>query len=90
MARQYGKYASRKFWFSVGTSLLIFSAGLVAAYVTGFRTTLESVIAGLLGALGIYTGSSVGAKYVAGKLGIPEEGDEKPTKAKSKKDTSED
>lgn len=88
MAR-YSKYASRKLWYSVGTSLLIFSAGLVAAYVTGFRTTLESVIAGLLGALGIYTGSSVGAKYVAGKTGMAEDADDKPAK-KSKKESAED
>ncbi len=87
MAIRYGKYSSRKFWFSVGTSVLIFLCGLVAAYIAGFRSALEVVVGGLLGALGIYTGSSVGAKYVAGKTGqIPDDEGPMPEKKDPPKD----
>lgn len=88
MAR-YTKFSSRKLWFSVATSGMVFLSGLVAAYVAGFRSGLEIVVGGLLGVLGIYTGSSVGAKYVAGKMGQnPEDGEDTPKKA-TKKDKAE-
>lgn len=64
-----GGYASRKLWFSVGTSVGILAVGMVAAFLPAFRPSLEVVVGGLLGVLAIYSGANVGGKLAIGKAG---------------------
>ena len=65
-----GGYASRKFWFSVYTSALIFVSGALASTQTFklLAPQLNVIVGGLLGALAIYCGANVGAKHVIGKF----------------------
>lgn len=78
MARRESKYASRKFWFGVGTSVLIFLCGICVAEIPGFRSGLETLIGGLLGAYAIYSGSNVGAQYLGAKVAKAVEEEEEP------------
>ena len=59
-----GGVKSRKMWFAVGTALLILAGALLAAKYPAFATNYEIFVGGQLGALAIYSGSNVGAKYV--------------------------
>ena len=62
-----GNFISRKLWFSIGTSVLIFIGGILAGVWKLFDTHYESMISGLLGVLGLYLGSNVSSKYITGK-----------------------
>lgn len=62
-----GGMKSRKFWFAIGTSALLFVGGLVAASCPAFGANYETLTGGLLGVLAIYLGGNVGAKYVLKK-----------------------
>lgn len=62
-----GGYASRKFWLTVATSGSIIALGALAALHPVFGPNLDTVVGGLLGALAIYMGANVGAKYTIGK-----------------------
>ena len=61
-------FLSRKFWYSVGTSLAVLGVGLLAAYWPPFRTNLEAVIGGLIGVLALYSGSNITNKWVNRKI----------------------
>lgn len=65
-----GGFASRKLWFAVGTSVLVFASGILAAYFPAFRPGLETVVGGELGALALYLGGNVGTKFALAKTGI--------------------
>jgi membrane protein DedA with SNARE-associated domain len=62
-----GGYKSRKFWFSVGTSLLIVFCGIVAAKMPLFAANLQTIIGGVMGCLAAYIGGNVTAQHVLGK-----------------------
>lgn len=62
-----GGYSSRKLWYAIGTSLLIFGAGLLSAFVPAFRSGLETIVGGLVGALAVYAGANVSSRWVTGK-----------------------
>ena len=62
-----GGYASRKLWYSIGTSTGIMLAGVLAAVYPAFRPSLETVVGGLLGTLAVYSGANVGGKLASGK-----------------------
>jgi membrane protein DedA with SNARE-associated domain len=63
-----GGVKSRKLWYSVGTSVLIFGAGLIAARWTAFQPSLATIVGGLLGALSLFIGGNVAGKHVLGKV----------------------
>jgi hypothetical protein len=73
-----GGYASRKLWYAIGTSVFIVSVGMLAAFVPLFRSSLETVVGGLVGTLAIYAGANVTGKLAIGKAnsysGMPYEG----------------
>lgn len=62
-----GGYASRKFWFSVGTSCAIAIAGLGCAKWPALVGVYPMYIGGMLAVLGAYCGANIGAKVVTGK-----------------------
>lgn len=62
-----GGYASRKFWLSCATMLLLFLGALVAAKYAGMAGVYPELIGGLLAVLATYCGANIGAKVVTGK-----------------------
>jgi hypothetical protein len=62
-----GGVKSRKMWFAVGTAVLILCGGLLSAHYPAFAANYEVFVGGQLGALAIYSGSNVGAKFVGGR-----------------------
>ena len=75
--RRDGGYASRKFWFAVGTAVLIFLGGILSGVWQLFGPHYETMISGLCGVLGLYLGGNVAAthvtlKHLAGKQ-LPEQ-----------------
>lgn len=65
-----GGYASRKFWFSVGTSAAVVVCAALAARFPSFGGYLGTTDNALLWCLAIYAGGNVAAKGVLGKFGI--------------------
>lgn len=59
-----GGVKSRKLWFSLATSVLIFAGAWIATSNEAFRATYDAMVGGLLGSLGLYMGANVGAKHV--------------------------
>lgn len=62
-----GGYASRKLWYSVGTSIAIVVVGTFSGFWPPFRPGLETVVGGLLGVLALYLGGNVSNKWVVAK-----------------------
>lgn len=62
-----GSFVSRKLWYAIGTTVLVFVAGVLAAFWPAFRSGLEVIVGGLIGTLAVYSGANVGTRYVAGK-----------------------
>jgi len=62
-----GGLASRKLWFSVGTSCAIFGCAVLAACWPVFGANLQTVVGGLLATLGVYCGVSVTNSWLTGK-----------------------
>lgn len=62
-----GGYSSRKLWYGIGTSIAILAGGVFYAFCAGFRPGYETMIAGLMGVLALYTGGNVAAKHVVGR-----------------------
>ena len=79
--KAYSKLHSRKLWFAIGTSFLIIGCGFAAAYIPGFRPIFETTVGGLLGSLGLFSGSAVGAKYLEAVKG---KGDPRSPKARTR------
>ena len=63
-------FNSRKFWYAVGTSMLIFSGGLCAGHWSLFGPHYEMMMSGLIGCLTLYLGGNVTNKYMLSKLGL--------------------
>jgi len=63
-----GGMKSRKLLYAVGTSAGILIAGIMSALWPAFRSGLDTVIGGLLGALALYSGANVSNKLVVGKF----------------------
>lgn len=62
-----GGMKSRKMWFAAGTAVLVLVGAVLAAKYPAFSANYEVFVGGQLGALAIYSGSNVGAKYVVRK-----------------------
>lgn len=63
-----GALKSRKLWFAIGTSVVIFLGGMMAAKWAAFAPMYETVVGGLLGSLGLYLTGNLGGKYVIGRV----------------------
>lgn len=76
-----GGMASRKFLYAIGTSLLIFTGALLAAWWPALGLGIyELLITGLLGALGLYLGGNVTSKLVTARQIKAPVDDEPPAK----------
>lgn len=62
-----GGLGSRKLWFSVGTSALIFAGGVMAGLWGVFGPHYETMISGLIGMAGLYMTGNVGSRWVTAK-----------------------
>jgi len=60
-------FRSRKFVLTVATMLLIFAGGVMAGVWSLFGSHYETMISGLLGALGLYLGGNVGSRWATTK-----------------------
>lgn len=60
-------FRSRKFVLTVATMLLIFAGGVMAGVWSLFGSHYETMISGLLGALGLYLGGNVGSRWATAK-----------------------
>lgn len=60
-------FMSRKFWFAVGTTVLIFGGGILSGLWQLFGPHYETMISGLIGVLTVYLGGNVGSRWVAAK-----------------------
>lgn len=62
-----GGAKSRKLWYAMFTSFSIFAGALVASKSDAFAAVYDTMVGGLLGALGIYLSGNVGTKWVINK-----------------------
>lgn len=62
-----GGMSSRKLWFAVITSAFIFAGAALAGIWPMFSPNYDAMVGGLLGALTIYVGGNLGAKWTIGK-----------------------
>lgn len=60
-------YASRKLVYAAGTSVFIFAGSVLAARWAAFSPYYGNMVAGLLGALSIYSGVNTATKWVASR-----------------------
>ena len=62
-----GGYASRKLWYAMGTSFLIFVGAILSGVWKLFGPHYETMISGLIGVLAVYMGGNVTGKLAVGK-----------------------
>src|SRR5579859_6907142 len=62
-----GGYASRKFWFAVGTSMLIFVGSILSGLFKMMGPHYDTMISGLIGVLGLYLTGNLGSRWVTSK-----------------------
>lgn len=62
-----GGAKSRKLWYALFTSSFIFFGALVASKSDAFAAVYDTMVGGLLGALGLYLSGNVGTKWVIKK-----------------------
>ena len=67
-----GGWGSRKFWLAVFAMSLISGLGLLGslAAFSGLGVNLPTLVGGILGALGIYSGANVGVRAVHSKAKV--------------------
>lgn len=60
-------FNSRKLWFAIGTSMLIFLGAILSGVWNLFGPHYETMISGLIGVLGLYLTGNVSSRYVTAK-----------------------
>lgn len=63
------KLNSRKLWYSVGTSCLVFLAGFLASFIDGMAPIYPELCGALIGVLALYITGNVTTRYVMGRVG---------------------
>ena len=63
-----GGYSSRKLWYSIGTSGLIFIGAILSGKWSVFGPHYETMISGLIGVLALYLGGNVSNRFLMGKV----------------------
>lgn len=66
-----GGIKSRKLWFAVGATGLIFVGNLIAAKWIGFSANYETMVGGIIGVLTVYLTGNVASRWSAGKTAAP-------------------
>lgn len=72
-------YASRKLWFSIGTSALIVIGAAVVGFLPSAAPVYPEMVMGLLGVLTVFVGGNLGAKFLTGKTLVNSTGSEDPS-----------
>lgn len=62
------RYKSRKFWFAMWSTLLIFLGGFLGAKIAGFAPLYDTMVGGIVGVVAAFLTGNVVGKWVTTKV----------------------